>query len=177
MDWKKFVKGSTTSHTINKENDDPTRDLESLDDFVENQSSIERISNDFYIYEESLIHKSSNKKYFNTAEFRHYINKHSNSENPVMFIDRIEQGKKEIRMLSSWTPITNGLMIIDSLNVHFISLGKRMTLEIMPIHKITSVETDINILKLFVGNRHLSFKTSVKKAKLIKKHIQNIKVL
>ena len=177
MDWKKFITGSTTSHTQNNENAEPTSDLESLDNFVETQYFIKRASKDFYIYEDILIHKSSNKKYFNTAEFQHYINKHSNSENPVMFIDRIEQGKKEIRMLSSWTPITNGLMIIDSLNVHFISLGKRMTLEIMPIHKLSSVEIDVNILKLFVGNRHLSFKTTVKKAKLIKKHIQNIKTL
>lgn len=177
MDWKKFITGNTTSHNNHEEVNEQTADLETLDSFVENQALDARITKSFYIHKDRLIHKSSNKRYINTAEFEHYYNKHSSPANPIMFMDVIEQGKKEIKMLSSWTPITNGLMIIDSLNVHFISLGNRMTLEVMPIHKLSSVEIDVNILKLFVGNRHLSFKTTVKKAKLIKKHIQNIKTL
>ncbi|MCK1976024.1 hypothetical protein LNK15_03010 [Jeotgalicoccus huakuii] len=176
MDWKKFVTGNTTSHNNVEEKHEQTDELESLDSFEENQELDRRISKSFYIHKDRLIHKSSNKRYINTAEFKHYYDKHSSPANPVMFLDEITQVKYELTMLTKWTPICNGLLIIDSKNVHFISLGKRMTLEVMPIDKISAVEDELNILKIYIGSRKLTFKTSMRTVKLIREHIQNLKM-
>ena len=177
MDWKKFVLGNTTSYTNNKEKYEPINDLESLDRFVENQNSNNQVAKDYHLHKDILIHKSSNKKYINTAEFDHYINKYSSPNKPVMFLDILTQVKYELTMLTTWTPIGNGLFIIDSENIHFISLSKKMIIEVIPINKVTAVEDKLNILTVYIGARKLTFKSTGKTVKQIRKHIQNIKML